>query len=70
MSDIKKDINKHNCKYKVPSSGYGEAICYCIEDDEGKFWVGNDEYESQVNYCPFCGAIASTPFKEMKAEIV
>src|ERR1035437_732824 len=24
----------------------------------GTFWAGNDEYESQVNYCPFCGAKA------------
>lgn len=54
------DNNRHSCKYKSSSDGYGAAIYYCIEDEDGKFWVGNDEYESQVNYCPFCGATAPT----------
>ena len=34
--------------------GAGPAIEYCYEDDYGMF-AGNGEYESQVNYCPFCG---------------
>ena len=24
----------------------------------GQFWVGNGEYGSQVNFCPYCGAKA------------
>lgn len=51
---------RHNCKLYAPYNAYGEAIEYCIEDEDedGKFWAGNDEYESQVNYCPVCGAKA------------
>jgi len=40
------------------SYGYGPAIGFCKENPEGEFWVGNDEYASQVNFCPFCGAQA------------
>ena len=45
---------KHDCTYDLPSSGYGVAVSSCVETDEGMF-VGNGEYESRVNYCPFCG---------------
>jgi hypothetical protein len=47
----------HSCEGRAPSDGYGEAIDLCveIEDQPGKFWVGNSEYGSQVAYCPFCG---------------
>ena len=58
---------KHNCECESPHASYGPAIHYCIEDDEGRFWVGNDEYESQVNYCPFCGAKASVQIELDKA---
>jgi len=38
---------------------YGRAIhsSYERSTSEGtvELWVGNGEYESQVNYCPFCG---------------
>lgn len=47
--------DRHICKLNSPYNGYGEAIEYCIEGEDGKFWSGNDEYESQVNYCPICG---------------
>jgi len=36
---------------------YGPAVTKCKEFD-GMFLVDNDEYASQVNYCPFCGAKA------------
>lgn len=35
--------------------GYGEAVDYVHEDDNGFLWVGNGEYGSVVNYCPICG---------------
>jgi len=39
----------------VPSGAYGSVIDHCYEDEKGQFWVSNYEYESQVNFCPFCG---------------
>jgi hypothetical protein len=55
---------RHNCNYdgdtELPHDGYGAAVTTCIEDEEGKFWVANGEYGTQVFYCPFCGAKAPT----------
>ncbi len=44
----------------LKSDSYGRAIysCYERETTDGgpkELWVGNGEYESQVNYCPYCG---------------
>jgi len=44
----------HHCKGFLPESLYGPAIDECSERG-GKLYVSNGEYESQVNYCPFCG---------------
>ncbi len=46
---------KHRCELHSAEKAYGIAIKYCYEDAVGKLWAGNDEYESQVNYCPVCG---------------
>lgn len=27
----------------------------CLEKEDGTLWVNNEEYESQVNFCPYCG---------------
>lgn len=53
----------HECKPDFARDGdncdgYGAAIIECTEDKDGKYWVGNEEYCSRVNYCPFCGAKA------------
>lgn len=45
----------HQCELNSPYQAYGNAIDDCHEDDEGRFWAGNGEYGSQVNYCPVCG---------------
>jgi len=37
------------------SSGFGPAITDCSEDENGRFEVGNGEYGSYVNFCPYCG---------------
>ena len=66
----------HRCERSLPERLYGKAVDYCYESDgatrgptinqyekippAGTFWTGNKEYESQVNYCPFCGAKAPT----------
>jgi hypothetical protein len=47
---------RHSCDGQLPERVYGAAIDYCRENERGEFWVGNEEYESQVNYCPYCGA--------------
>lgn len=33
----------------------GHAIDSCEEDEHAFLWAGNGEYESMVNFCPFCG---------------
>lgn len=33
----------------------GSAIVYCQEYSNGVLYVTNEEYSSQVNFCPFCG---------------
>jgi hypothetical protein len=33
---------------------WGPAIAY-ITIRDGKMFVANSEYETQVNFCPFCG---------------
>jgi hypothetical protein len=62
-----KDDKLHNCEYSRklvmidgPSGQfYGPAIIRCRETD-GAFFVDNEEYCSQVNFCPYCGAEATT----------
>lgn len=54
------DEDRHVCQGYLPVGGYGAAVTCCVEDEEGKLWVANGEYESQVNYCPYCGFRAST----------
>jgi hypothetical protein len=56
------EMAKHKCEMDNESGDYGAAIESCIEyDDDGRFWVGNGEYSSQVAFCPVCGAKAPTP---------
>ncbi len=38
---------------------FGPAILAVIEDDDGRMYVFNGEYASQVNYCPFTGQRAT-----------
>ena len=46
----------HRCAGNLPDRDYdtGSAIYQCAEDN-GRLWIKNDEYASQVNYCPYCG---------------
>jgi hypothetical protein len=50
-------------EYSTPEELWGVAIKYTRIDKEGKMWVGNDEYESQVNFCPMTGAEAPVKLK-------
>ena len=47
--------SKHECSDALPYTGDGPAVTACYEDDLGQFWATNEEYESQVNFCPMCG---------------
>lgn len=44
--------------YSVPIEKWGNAISYTYEKEDGTMWVGNNEYESRVNYCPITGKSA------------
>lgn len=50
----------HRCEGLLPEAAYGKAITYCYDDIDGKLWITNEEYASQVNYCPYCGQKAKT----------
>ena len=65
-------VESHNCAGTLPSCAYGEAIYDCTEDENSKLWVGNGEYASQVNFCPYCGFKARVLAKELneKKEVV
>lgn len=46
----------HNCiSTGAPRGGFGAAVDSCTERSDGTLWAGNDEYATQVNFCPFCG---------------
>lgn len=45
----------HRCQGCLPYVGYGTAIDICCEEENGELWVNNGEYDSQVNFCPYCG---------------
>lgn len=47
--------DKHRCDTGLPGDLYGSAIDRCVERDDGTLWVDNEEYASQVNFCPYCG---------------
>lgn len=51
---------EHSCKGYIDSDAHGPAIDSCLEWEDGTFWVSNGEYQSQVNYCPYCGTKAPT----------
>ena len=50
--------NGHRCEGDFPKAAWGEAIRYCFEGEDGKLRVTNEEYASQVNFCPYCGCEA------------
>ena len=40
---------------EVFKPGWGDAIDDVSQDDKGRLIVGNSEYSSPVNFCPWCG---------------
>lgn len=57
-------MNKHECELDSPYAAYGEAVTHCYEHEDCTYWVCNEEYSSQVNFCPVCGAKAPVQIKE------
>lgn len=55
-------------KYHSPQALWGQAVTYVRIDKIGRMWVGNGEYETQVNYCPYTGVAA--PVKMMLLQVV
>lgn len=55
MSDQDKVNELHRCEMTTEYDISGKAINFCIEQESGHLWVGNGEYASRVNYCPYCG---------------
>lgn len=52
--------------YRSPEAIWGPAVNYTRIDEEGAMWIGNDEYETQVNFCPWTGEMAK---KQMKPQL-
>lgn len=50
------------------SISYGIAVDRVIIDENGRMWVCNDEYSTQVNYCPFTGTPAPVQMR-VKEEV-
>ena len=60
--------NQWEIYYTLPHQNFGWAINYTFIDADGKMWVGNDEYESQVNFCPVTGKEAPVKIDEPNIE--
>jgi hypothetical protein len=58
----------HQCDGALPENSYGAAIEDCSENENGELWVGNGEYESQVNFCPYCGFKAPVQLRKIFVE--
>lgn len=46
--------------YYSPHKRYGAAAKYTRIEEDGTMWIGNHEYETQVNFCPWTGIPAKT----------
>ncbi len=60
MSDrnVNPEPGLHKCEDQGAS--YMEAVTSCTEFNDGTLMVGNGEYGSRVDFCPFCGYAART----------
>lgn len=58
--------NKKYTRYHVPQEKWGECITYTYEKEDGTMWIGNHEYESQVNFCPVTGKPAQKQMQFVK----
>lgn len=65
----------HKCDPDTAWHECGPAINYCEQTEDGFLLAGNSEYETMVNYCPFCGykaprqAIGQDEWEAILAEV-
>lgn len=54
---VKKKVREdlHYCQHTGEDFEWGAAVTYCYEGADGRLFVSNEEYGSQVNFCPMCG---------------
>jgi hypothetical protein len=45
----------HEDEYGEWEHSCGEAVERCREAEDGTLWVDNEEYYSQIAFCPYCG---------------
>lgn len=65
MSGSTSTLNRARLQVKLPhecggvfpgwDGDFSQAVWYCCEDSQGRFVAGNEEYDSMVNFCPYCG---------------
>ncbi len=39
---------------RIPAARYGPALTR-IERSDGRWWAHNDEYATEISFCPWCG---------------
>lgn len=74
---MSEDTKPHHCLFDTAGYRAGRRISYCVDDDEGFFWIGvgsAGECETMVHYCPFCGlkapskALTQTEWEVLKEQ--
>lgn len=60
------NMERHYCTQPKGTKDYiyGVAIYQCTELEDGTLMVDNEEYGSQVNFCPYCGYEAKVKIKD------
>ena len=66
MNEDKKILERRD--YQVPEGLWGCSITYTKIMEDGTIWIGNDEYETQVNFCPMTGEPAKKKMTEGKSD--
>jgi hypothetical protein len=59
-------FEEQHMQYDSQYGLWGHAVTYTRVDKMGKMWIGNGEYENQVNYCPYTGIAAPVQMKLTK----
>lgn len=57
---MEENQEQYHKTYITPYELWGRAITSTYERNDGTLWVSNEEYASQVNYCPITGYEAKT----------
>ena len=66
MKEGEKILEKR--EYQAPEGLWGSSVTYTKIMADGTIWIGNDEYETQVNFCPMTGEPAKKMMTEEKRD--